>query len=107
MNFASSAVQIQALVCKCVCEDIYTWTWVETDPCLAHRQIPELSKMVSVAIHLSARSGYSSVSTGGGQSRTVGRSLTRAVSQTQANLDDKKFGLKLLAHPKKQTGMHV
>lgn len=27
------------------------------DPYLVHRQIPELSKMVSVAIHLSARSG--------------------------------------------------
>lgn len=32
MNCASSAVQIQQLVCKCVCEDIYTWIWVETDP---------------------------------------------------------------------------
>lgn len=67
MNCTSSAVQIQQLVCKCVCEDINTWTWVEIDPYLVHRQIPELSKMVSVAIHLSARSGYKSGNTGPGR----------------------------------------
>lgn len=52
MNCGSSAVQMKQLVCKCVCEDIYMWTWVETDPYLAHKQIPELSEMVSVR-HLS------------------------------------------------------
>ena len=79
MNCASRAIQIQQLVCKCVCEDIYTWTWVELDPYLSHGQIPELSKMVSVAIHLSARSGYNSGKTGSGQSKMADRSLTRVV----------------------------